>query len=80
MGGLGYNNHYERDAAERGYVVMSTYDTKEEIDAILDQLHKCGVHAFKAHHAHRVIEYNQWWLWVQSKDFDKLAASGKAAY
>lgn len=72
-GGLGYNNHFERDAEGRGYVVMSTYDTKEEVDAVLRQLHNCGVHAFKAHHTHHEIDYDQWWLWVQSKDFGILA-------
>ena len=74
-GGLCYNNQYERDAAERGYVVMSTYDTKEEIDAILNQLHACDIRAFKAHHSHKLLEYDQWWLWVQTADFDKLAAA-----
>ena len=72
---LGYNNKFEATAEERGYVVMSTYDTKEEVDAILKQLHASGVHAFKAHHGSKLLEYDQWWLWVQTKDFDKLAGA-----
>ena len=71
---VSYAFPFEREAEGKGYVVMSTYDTREEIDAVLRQLHNCGVHAFKAHHGSALLQYDQWWLWVQTKDFDKLAS------
>ena len=68
-----YINSQEKEAESRGYVVMSIYDTKEEVNSIVNQLHAAGVHAFKAHHTIKILGYDQWWLWVQTADFDKLA-------
>ena len=72
-GRLCYLNNFEKQASEKGYVVMSTYDTKEEVNAVIDQLHANGIHAFKAHHQSKILEYDQWWLYVQTADFDILA-------
>ena len=68
-----YINSTEKNAEAKGYVVMSVYDTKEEIDAVVAQIHACGVRAFKAHHTMKILDYDQWWLWVNTNDFDKLA-------
>ena len=34
---FGYNNTYEKTAEERGYVPISCYDTKEEIDHVISK-------------------------------------------
>ena len=70
--GLQPNNNCERTAPERGYEIMSYYDTKEEINHVISQLHGANVRAFKAHH--KISERNAgfssdlWYLWVKTED------------
>lgn len=70
--GLQPNNTYERTATERGYEIMSYYETKDEIDHVINQLHGSNIRAFKAHHkiAERTAGFSSdlWYLWVKTED------------
>ena len=70
--GLQPNNTYERTATERGYEIMSYYETKDEIDHVINQLHGSNIRAFKAHHkiSERTAGFSSdlWYLWVKTED------------
>ena len=70
--GLQPNNSYERTATERGYEIMSYYETKDEIDHVISQLHGSNIRAFKAHHkiSERTAGFSSdlWYLWVKTED------------
>ena len=61
-------NTMEKTAAERGYVGMSVYNTKEEVDKVLDELHGAGIRAFKAHHVWKSLGIDSYFLWVMESD------------
>lgn len=67
-------NTKEKNAEKDGYVVVSWYDTKEEVDHVVNQIHGCGARAFKAHHKEKnsAIEYDFWVLWVKKEDMYML--------
>ena len=71
---FGYNNTYEKTAEERGYVPISCYDTKEEIDHVISKIHGCGAHAFKSHKTLKTCGFNidEWVLFVKKDDLYKL--------
>ena len=70
--GLQPNNTNERTATERGYEIMSYYETKDEIDHVINQLHGSNIRAFKAHHkiSERTAGFSSdlWYLWVKTED------------
>lgn len=69
-------NTREKEAEENGYVVLSWYDTKDEVDHVLHQIHGCGARAMKAHHKEKndAIEYDFWVLWIKKEDIHMLSA------
>lgn len=67
-GSMSWANKYEKTAEERGYTLISVYETKEEIDHVLMQIHGCGAHAFKAHHYNATLSIDLWYLWVKVED------------
>ena len=71
--GMGFVNHCERDAEKNGYEIYGRYDTKEEVDHILNQIHGCGARAFKAHHSHWELNLDFWLLYIKTADLDLLA-------
>lgn len=70
--GLMPNNTFERTAEERGYEIMSYYETKDEINHVISQLHGSNIRAFKAHHkiSERSAGFSSdlWFLWVKTED------------
>ena len=69
-----WTNQREKEAEEKGYIIVSWYDTKDEIDHVLSQLHGMNIRAMKAHHhdSRPGAEYDFWVLWVKREDFHKL--------
>ena len=69
-----WTNQREKEAESKGYVIMSWYDTKEEIDHVLSQIHGSGVRAMKAHHhdSRQGAEFDFWVLWVKKEDLPLL--------
>lgn len=74
-----WDNQREKEAEKNGYIIMSWYDTKDEIDHVISQIHGCGIRAMKAHHHdHREgAEYDFWVLWVKKEDLVKLSPDYK---
>ena len=69
-----WTNIAEKTAEERGYIIASWYDTKDEVNHILSQLHACGIRAMKAHHKEsRYNNYDFWALWVKKEDLHKMS-------
>lgn len=68
------NNEMEKNAEANGYTLYSCYDTKEEIDHVIHQLHGNQIRAFKARH--RCTEHansvgfnsDLWFLYVKDED------------
>ena len=62
---LMWANTFERTAEERGYVIFSKYNTKEEADAVLKEMRKDNLRCFKAHHVLKLLDIDVWLVWWQ---------------
>ena len=73
-GFFGVNNQAERTAAERGYEIYGFYDSKDEVDHILSQLHGSKVRSFKSYKylAQGGFDVKGWALYVKTADLYKL--------
>lgn len=75
--GMTPNNKHEKTAPERGYEIYASYNTKEEINQVINELHAAKIRAFKAHHkiSYRLtgIESDMWYLWIKKEDLERVA-------
>ena len=73
-GVFGFANPFERDAEANGYILASLYDTKEEVDHVISQLHGSKIRAFKAHKSlkHSGFHIDEWALYIKQEDMIKL--------
>lgn len=75
---FGYSHQLEMTAEERGYEIMGLYESKDEINHVLSQLHGSKVRAFKACKSMRWCgKGDQWALYVKTEDLYKLRSDYK---
>ena len=60
-----WTNTMERNAESNGYRIFSTYNTKEEADAVMKEMRADGLQCFKAHHVFKDFDFDKWYVWVK---------------
>lgn len=56
-------NSFEKNAESNGYVIFSSYPTKDDADKVLKEMRKDDIRCFKAHHVLKILDIDTWVVW-----------------